>query len=181
MKSSRLRVPIGYAFGLAALYLARPTLVSVAVGLPFVVLGEAARLWASGHIEKTRALATGGPYAHTRNPLYFGSLLLGIGVGVAAASPAVLVALVVYFAAFYPSVIAEEAAFLRQKFGAEYAAWAAAVPVFLARPWPAGPRASQFSWQRVAVNREWRTALAVPVVLLLLLGRAWLRETGRLP
>jgi hypothetical protein len=181
VKSSRLRVPIGYAFGLAALYCARPTPLSVGLGLPVVILGELARLWASGHIEKTRALATGGPYAHTRNPLYFGSLLLGLGIGIAAASPAVLVALVVYFAAFYPAVIAEESAFLRQKFGAEYATWAAAVPVFLARPWPGGPRASRFSWERVRVNREWRTALAVPVVLLLLLGRAWLRETGRLP
>ncbi len=181
MRSSRLRVPLGYVFGLVALYLARPTPVSVAIGLPFVILGELVRLWASGHIEKTRALATGGPYAHTRNPLYFGSLLLGLGVGVAAASPAVLVALVVYFAAFYPAVIAEEAAFLRQKFGAEYAAWAAAVPVFLARPWPAGPRASRFAWERVRMNKEWRTALAVPVVLLLFAGRAWLRETGRLP
>jgi hypothetical protein len=146
-----------------------------------VLAGEAIRVWASGHIEKTRSLATGGPYAHTRNPLYLGSLLLGLGIGIAAASPAVVVALVVYFAAFYPAVIAEEAAFLKQKFGAGYAAWAAAVPLFLARPFPGGPRTSRFSWQRVRANKEWRTALAVPVVLLLLAGRAWLRETERLP
>jgi hypothetical protein len=181
VRPSRIRVPIGYAFGLLALYYARPTPASVALGLPFVVAGEAARLWASGHIEKTRALATGGPYAHTRNPLYVGSLLLGLGVGIAAASPAVVAAVALYFALFYPSVIAEEAAFLRDKFGAEYGAWAAAVPLFLPRPTPGGPRASRFAWQRVRANREWRTALAVPGALLLLAGRAWLRESGRLP
>ena len=65
---------------MAALVLARPTPVSLALGLPLALLGEALRLWASGHIEKTKALATGGPYAHTRNPLYVGSLLMAIGV-----------------------------------------------------------------------------------------------------
>jgi Phospholipid methyltransferase len=181
VRSSRLRVPLGYAFGLLALYLATPSPRSVLAGLPFVVTGEAVRLWASGHIEKTVSLATGGPYAHTRNPLYVGSLLLGLGIGLAAASPPVIVALVLYFALFYPAVIAEEAAFLRGKFGAEYAGWAGSVPLFLPRLRPAGPRASRFLWTRVRTNREWRTALAVPLALLLLGLRAWLRSTGRLP
>lgn len=136
------------------------------------MLGEAVRLWASGHIEKTQALATGGPYAHTRNPLYLGSLLLGLGIAVAAASPWVVLAVLVYFAAFYPAVVRGEAAFLAGKFGDEYAAWARAVPLFLPRPLPAGPRATRFDWGRVRRNREWRTALAVPAVLLLL----WVRS-----
>jgi protein-S-isoprenylcysteine O-methyltransferase Ste14 len=70
-----------------ALALARPTPASLAAGLLLGFAGEAVRLWASGHIEKTKALATGGPYAHTRNPLYLGSVVMAAGVAVASASP----------------------------------------------------------------------------------------------
>jgi len=178
---SRLRVPLGYVFGLVALYLARPTVLSVCLGLPLVVAGESVRLWASGHIEKTRALATGGPYAHTRNPLYLGSVLLGVGVGVAAASPWVILATAFYLLVFYPKAIAGERAFLRQKFAAEYDAWAAAVPAFVPRASPGGPCSSRFDWGRVRMNKEWRSAVAVPALLGLLGARAWLRQTGRLP
>jgi protein-S-isoprenylcysteine O-methyltransferase Ste14 len=140
--------------------------------LPLALLGEAIRVWASGHIDKTRALATGGPYAHTRNPLYLGSLLLGAGFSVAAASPWVALAALAYFAAFYPAAMRGEAAFLASKFGEQYGAWARAVPLFLPRPLPAGPRATRFEWARVGRNREWRTALAMPAMLLIL----WIRS-----
>lgn len=168
---SRLRVPLGWAAGIVVLVLARPTPLSLALGLPLAALGEALRLWASGHIEKTKTLATGGPYAHTRNPLYVGSLLMALGAAVAAASPWVALVVALYLLAFYPSVVREEARFLADKFGADYAAWARAVPLFLPRPSPAGPRASRFTWARVRANREWRTAIAVPVIVVLLLAR----------
>lgn len=165
---SRLRVPVGWTLGLAAFLLARPNSRSLLLGLPLAVLGEALRLWAAGHIEKTRSLATGGPYAHTRNPLYLGSVLIAAGVAVAAGSPWVALAAGAYLLAFYPLVIREEAAFLSGKFAMAYAEWAAAVPLFRPRLRPAGPRASRFDWARVRSNREWRTALALPLVALLL-------------
>ena len=90
----------------------------------------------------------------------------------AAASPWVALAVLVYFVAFYPAVMRGEAAFLASRFGEEYAAWARAVPPFLPRPLPAGPRATRFDWARVGRNREWRTALAVPAMLLIL----WIRS-----
>ena len=171
---SGLRVPLGWAAGIVVLVLARPTPLSLALGLPLAALGEALRLWASGHIEKTRELATGGPYARTRNPLYLGSLLMALGAAVAAASPWVALAVALYLLAFYPSVVREEADFLARKFGTDYATWAGAVPLFLPRLTPAGPRASRFDWARVRANREWRTALAVPLIAVLLLARGLL-------
>jgi protein-S-isoprenylcysteine O-methyltransferase Ste14 len=171
---SRLRVPLGFLVGVLALALARATPASILAGLPLAVGGEAVRLWASGHIEKTRRLATGGPYAHTRNPLYLGSALLALGLGVASASPWVVAAVAAYFAAFYPSVIREEAGFLRERF-VEYPEWERTVPAFVPRLRPAGPRSTRFEWRRVRTNREWRTTAAVPVVLALLYLR------GRLP
>ena len=168
---SRHRVVFGYVVGLLALWLARPTLFSILLALPLLIVGEAIRLWASGHIDKTRSLATGGPYAHTRNPLYLGSAFLAIGVAVACSSLTVAALVALYVAAFYPSVIREESAFLKEKFGAPYEAWAREVPAFLPRLTPAGPRSTRFSWSGVARNREWRTALALPPLLLLLMAR----------
>lgn len=160
--------------GLVALWLARPSGLSTSMALPLVVAGEALRIWASGHIEKTRRLATGGPYAHTRNPLYLGSLLLALGFATASASSWVVVAVGAYLLAFYPSVIREEASFLRQTFPDEYGLWARDVPLFFPRLGAAGPRATTFAWTRVTRNREWRTAVAIPVVVALLWARRWL-------
>lgn len=168
---SRYRVPVGWALGVLVVALASPTASSLLLALPLAVAGEAIRVWASGHIEKTRTLATGGPYAHCRNPLYVGSLLIALAVGVAAASPWVVLAVAAYFLAFYPSVMREEAAFLARTFPEPYAAWAKAVPAFWPRPTPGGPRQSRFEWSRVARNREWRTVLALPLVAVLLFLR----------
>ncbi len=173
---SRYRVAAGWAVGVLVLALARPTALSALLGLPLALVGEAVRLWASGHIEKARCLATGGPYAHSRNPLYLGSVLMALGVAVACWSPWVLLAVAVYFLAFYPSVMREEADFLARKFPGEYAAWAEAVPLFWPRRRPAGRRASRFDWARVRANREWRTAAALPAMAALLLALPHLRR-----
>ena len=171
---SSYRVRAGYAVGVLAVLLARPNALSMLLALPLVVAGEALRLWASGHIEKTRRLATGGPYAHTRNPLYVGSVLLALGFATASASSWVVLAAAAYVLAFYPSVIREEAGFLRQTFPEQYGLWARDVPLFFPRMSAAGPRETTFSWPRVAANREWRTAAAIPVVVALLVARRWL-------
>ena len=169
---SRLRVPAGYVLGLLALALARPSPRSLLLAVPLVVAGEAVRVWASGHLEKTRTLATGGPYAHTRNPLYLGSLIMALGMAAGAASVWSALVTLAYFATFYPPVIRQEAAFLNARFGEAYQRWAAAVPLFFPRLLPGGARESRFAWARVRRNREWRTALAVPVMVLALYARA---------
>ncbi len=148
------------------------------LALPLGVIGEGIRFWASGHIDKTKSLATGGPYAFTRNPLYLGSVLLALGLAVASASLWAVLAVAAYFAAFYPSVIREEAAFLREKFAVEYGGWAAEVPAFLPRLTPGGPRASRFEWARVGRNREWRTAFGLPLSAALLYLRHLLAACG---
>jgi len=164
VRLSAKRVPVGYAVGAAVLLLARPRPGWLPVAALLLAAGEVVRLWASGHIEKTERLATGGPYAHTRNPLYVGSLLLALGAGTAVASPWAVLLIALYFAIFYPAVVKEEAAFLRQRFGAEYAELERAVPLFLPRLTPGGPRRSRFAWSRVRRNREWHTAAALPLL-----------------
>lgn len=164
MNLSRIRVRAGYTAGAIALFFARPDLHSFEQGVLLVIAGEIIRLWASGHIEKTLRLATGGPYAHTRNPLYVGSVVMALGLLWIANHPASGLAGVLYLAVFYPVIIREEAKFLRERFKDEYRAWAASVPLFLPRLTPAGPRASRFSLDRVKANHEWRTVLGLAVL-----------------
>lgn len=171
---SRYRVPAGWLIGVVFVVLARPTLASIAMGFPLVILGEVIRIWASGHIEKTKILATGGPYAHCRHPLYVGSLLIALGAAVASASLWIVLAVAAYFLAFFPSVMQEESNFLAKKFSEEHAEWAAAVPPFLPRLTPGGSRSSRFHWNGVSRNREWRTAIALPLIAILLYARSWL-------
>lgn len=157
----RWRVPCAFVVGLLTLALARPTMWSLILGLFLVLPGVAFRLWASGHIEKTRWLATGGPYRHTQHPLYLGSVLIALGVAVASAHPAVVVAAAAYLLAFFPFVLRDEQKFLHERFGSDYDRWAAQVPFLIPCLVPVGPQATRFEWRRVRRNREWKAGLAL--------------------
>ncbi len=123
----RIRVPLGFLFAVLYFWLARPTWRFIALGALLIVPGLLIRALASGHVRKNEALATSGPYAYTRNPLYLGSLLIGVGFAVAARSWWVGVALIVMFFAIYMPVIRDEETFLRQKFP-EFEDYARRVP-----------------------------------------------------
>ena len=78
----RIRVPLGFLLAPLMLITAHPTHASMAMGSAVAALGLALRAWASGHLRKNDELTVSGPYAHTRNPLYLGTLVLGIGVSI---------------------------------------------------------------------------------------------------
>ncbi len=164
MNLSRVRVRAGYTAGALALFFAEPTRDSLMMGGMLAILGELVRIWASGHLEKTLRLATGGPYAHTRNPLYLGSVLMALGLVVCARHPISVVAGLAYLVVFYPFIIREEAKFLRDKFPSEYHDWAKYVPLFFPRLTPGGPRESKFQTTRLLANREWRSVLGLALL-----------------
>ena len=76
-------MPLGFLCGAAFIFFARPTPRALLIGASVSLLGLALRAWAAGHIRKNAQLATSGPYAFTRNPLYLGSFLLGLGFTIA--------------------------------------------------------------------------------------------------
>ncbi len=155
----RIRVPLGFAFAVLYFWLARPTWRSLAFGAILIVPGLLIRALASGHVRKNEALATSGPYAYTRNPLYLGSLLIGIGFAVASRSWWVGAVLVVMFFAIYIPVIGGEEKFLREKFP-EFDEYAQCVPRMLPRVTPAsGGQSGEFSLTLYLKHREWNALL----------------------
>ncbi len=118
-----------FAF-VAVLVLARPTWISIAAGASVGLLGLAVRGWAAGHIRKDKALAVTGPYRFTRNPLYLGSLILGLGLVCGARTWWGAGVFALYFVVFYVPVIAEERDRLRSLFPDAYPEYERRVPIF---------------------------------------------------
>lgn len=156
----RIRVPLGFAFAVLYFWLARPTWRVLSLGSVMILAGLLIRALASGHVRKNEALATAGPYAYTRNPLYLGSLLIGIGFAVAARSWWVGAVLVVMFFAIYVPVIHGEEKFLRDKFP-EFDEYAQRVPRMLPRFTAArsGDDGGGFSMELYLQHREWNALL----------------------
>ena len=128
----RIRVPMGFVFAALYLWLAHPSWRTMAASAALVLPGLWLRGYASGYVRKDSELTTTGPYAHTRNPLYLGSMLIAFGFAAAAASWVILALLAVLFAAIYIPTILSEEAYLREHF-AGYEAYARAVPRLLPR------------------------------------------------
>src|SRR5688500_13634107 len=117
---ARRRVSLGFVCGIAALVLATPTRDSLLIGAVVAAAGEAMRIWAAGHLEKSKEVTTSGPYRLTRHPLYVGSAIITVGFIIAARSISVAVLALIYLALTYTAAIRREEAFLTQKFGAAY-------------------------------------------------------------
>ena len=167
---ARLRVPTGFLLVAAFLWFSQPSAWSLAVGLPVSVAGLALRAWAAGHLAKNERLATSGPYAYTRNPLYFGTLIVGFGLAIASRSPALAIFFAVVFLAVYLPVIELEEQHLRDLFP-EYAAYAAYVSML--RPKLHAPRQEQpFRWALYKRNQEYQAALGFLAGALVLIWKA---------
>ncbi len=172
----RLRLPLGFVFGAIYLLVARPTPLLLAIGGIIAFAGLLIRGWAAGHIVKNDQLATTGPYAHTRNPLYLGSFLIAVGFAFAA-HWTMLVLVGFFFAFVYGPTIGRERDFVRARFPDAYQEWAAHVPLFFPRltPWSGGARSEStpFSWPLYLRHREWQAALVFVLVIVWLALVAW--------
>jgi len=171
---SRWRVNAATVLGAAVIVCARPTQRAILAFLPLVLLGVALRVWARGHLDRHHYVTQTGPYRFVRHPLYIGSFAMGLGFAAMTGLwfvPPLFVLL--YVGSYVPKGLREEA-FLRQRYGDEYAGYAARVgalwPHLQSAPLPAGVR--RFEWQRVLGHREWKTWLGVLAALAVLWARA---------
>jgi protein-S-isoprenylcysteine O-methyltransferase Ste14 len=163
----RLRIPLGFAFAVVYVWLARPTRTSLLVGGLLLVPGLLLRALASGHVQKDKQLTTSGPYAYTRNPLYLGSLILAAGFAVAARSWWIVAVMAAMFAAIYIPVIAGEERYLRHTFPA-YDDYARYVPRMLPRLTPYGSQQTAYSSARYWKHREYQALIGCAIVLCIL-------------
>jgi len=169
----RLRIPLGFAFAILYVWLARPTRTSLLVGGLLLLPGLLLRGLASGHVQKDKQLTTSGPYAYTRNPLYLGSLILAAGFAVAARSWWIVGVMLAMFAALYIPVIAGEERYLRHTFP-DYDDYVRHVPRMWPRLTPYGGQQSAYSSARYWKHREYQAAIGCAVMLgILIMKLVW--------
>ena len=156
--AARSRVTVSIFLAIAAGWLAQPTAGSIALGLPLVLAGLALRAWAAGHLRKNLQLATSGPYAYVRNPLYLGSLSAGVGFGICSADPILLAAILVVFVAWFLPVVGEEEGHIR-KILPGYREYESRVPRFVPACRPLYESSQRFEWGLYRRNREYSALL----------------------
>lgn len=169
---ARWRVRLGYVLAIFVLWFARPTPRSILLGAVIGIIGLGIRGYAAGYLHKQQVLTVAGPYAYTRNPLYFGSAFLALGAGVATRSWVSASILLIYFALVYSVVMRREEGELLGHHGEALRAYAAAVPLFLPRLTPAklpGGGAGQFSLAQYNKNHEYEAAVGYVLLLVVLL------------
>lgn len=162
---ARLRVPLGFLFALLVVWLAEPTGALLLLGGVVAACGEALRIWAAGHLNKSREVTASGPYRWFAHPLYVGSSVMGVGLAIASGNAVVAVLIAVYFGATITAAVRSEEAFLRQKFGDHYDRY---------RRGAAGAHdrdavTRRFALAQAMANREYR-ALGGVILAVLLLG-----------
>ena len=175
--AKRIRVPLGFAFAIVYLWLAQPTPAMIAGGSLLIVAGLAVRAIASGQLRKNEDLATSGPYSYTRNPLYLGSILIGMGFALAARSLWIWGLLAVMFTAIYVPVIRSEEAFLRSRFP-DFELYSQRVPR-LAPRWSGESLTANFSSALYLKHREYNALIgAVLIMLAILVKMLAMRSAG---
>lgn len=169
----RIRVPLGFVFAAVFLVFARPTWLSILIGTLIALVGVGIRAWASGHIRKAKTLAVSGPYAHTRNPLYVGSMILGLGFTISSGVWWIAAAFVILFLGIYLPVMRVEIDDMRRIFGPDFDEYEKNVPLFVPRitPWKNG--SEKFDLKLYLQYREYRALIGVAVVVTILAVKAY--------
>jgi len=162
---ARWRVSLGFVFAAIVLWLASPTPRSLVIGGAIALMGESIRLWAAGHLEKSKEVTQSGPYRYTRHPLYLGSSLIGIGVALIANNLIVAAIVIAYLVLTLTAAMRSEEAHLREKFGDAYDAYAQKRAPRVERP---------FSLQRAFYNREHHTVAGLVSGITLLAAKMYL-------
>ncbi len=173
--AARWRVPAGFLLGLAYLVFSQPVLKLILAGAIVGLLGLVVRAYAAGCLNKNRSLATGGPYSRTRNPLYFGSMIIGAGFAIAGGVWYLGAALIALFIVIYWPVMRREEAFLRGEFGESYAKYAEQVPFFLPALRRANLGGEPFRWSQYVKNHEYEAALGFCGGIIFLVAKMLLR------
>ncbi len=157
----RLRVPLGFLSAAIFLVFAKPQMPNLLVGAAISIVGLAIRAWASGHIRKNRELTVSGIYAHTRNPLYLGSFIIGVGFIISSGVWWLGLIFITLFLGIYLPVMRVEIVDLSQVFGAEFEEYQRNVPLFFPRLTAWRKSYAKLDFQLYLIYREYRAAFGL--------------------
>jgi protein-S-isoprenylcysteine O-methyltransferase Ste14 len=176
--AQRIRVPAGLALAPLLLISAKPSPRVMVIGAGVALAGLLIRAWASGYLKKNMELTVTGPYAHTRNPLYLGTFIMGGGIAIASGAWWFAALYVALYLLIYVPVMMAEADTLDQLFPGEYPDYSRRVPLFLPRATPYRSPASdpdeggrRFARSQYLKHREYRAAIGVAVALVMLAAK----------
>lgn len=167
---ARLRVPSGFLLLAVFALRSNPSRLSLLAGLPVSAIGLVIRGWAAGHLAKNQRLATAGPYAYVRNPLYLGTLIVALGIVIACHDFVLAAIFAATFVFVYLPVVELEEQHLRDLFP-EYEAYAAQVHRFLPTR-ERKPARGAFSWKRYMRNQEYKALAGFAAAVAWLVWRA---------
>jgi protein-S-isoprenylcysteine O-methyltransferase Ste14 len=173
----RWRVPLGFVCAAIFFLFSRPGPLTLAIGGAIALPGLALRAWATGHLRKNDALAITGPYAYTRNPLYLGSFLMGVGFTVASGRLVLGIVFAALFLGIYVPVMRVESGTLLKLFGERYKEYLKAVPLFLPRlsPYRDGSKnKARFDSALYKRYREYQAAMGLVLAWTLLALKAFI-------
>ena len=136
-------------------------------GIPFIIVGELIRIFASGYLEKKgRKLASSGPFAYVRNPLYIGNFFLGLGVVILSNNWINTGIFILGFFILYVGTVKKEERVLQEEFGAAYTDYKNEVPRFFPRLTPYSKTSHEpFRWLSVLKHREYITIAGVTILI----------------
>lgn len=173
-------------FALLVLLLSHPLALTLFLGTPLVLAGEILRIWAVGYAGpstrsksiEAKALATAGPYAHLRHPIYLGNFAVSLGFLICFNSwmPYMLIPFLLLFFLQYGFIVKAEEEYLRGEFGADYSSYAKQVPAFLPKLRAYPDKGPDSPHPREALRSESSTLRTIAGVYLLLLLRWLLRR-----
>ncbi|MGI8883042.1 MAG: methyltransferase family protein [Pyrinomonadaceae bacterium] len=169
----RFRVPLGFLFAAVFLIFARPQFWTLVIGGIIAFTGILIRAWSAGHIRKNLELAVSGPYAYTRNPLYLGSFMLGVGFTVAAGVWWLALIFIALYLGIYLPVMRVESHELTTIFGEKFHEYARAVPLFFPRLTAGKKSDTKFDFQLYLRYREYRAALGWLFALAILAAKTF--------
>lgn len=175
----RGKTRIGLAwFGVIAIFASTRTFPNWP-GILICFLGATLRFWGSGYLMKDTELSRVGPYAYTRNPLYFGTFMMAIGGAIAIENLVVTIMVAVVFTAVYHFIIMDEEEKLARKFGSAFMTYRREVPRF----WPqfsSGPiRATdktRFDFNLAMKNKAYEAYLAFLGMIAAIWAVAWIYQ-----
>lgn len=160
----RIRVPLGFLFAVFYYWRARPYWLSLVVGGVVAAVGVFLRAMASGQVKKDEQLATTGPYAYCRNPLYLGSIIIAIGFAIASRDVWIAIGIVGLFIAIYVPVIRAEEVSLGKQF-AEYNEYASRVPRLLPKTVYFADLTTGFSGELYLQHREYNALIGAAAMM----------------